>query len=257
MSNDNYFSFQGKVYLGTRLPSGKPGALRWINDAGKLEVALSTDTDEKTESYSGNRLTAARLPKAKKATITLSMEIASAENLALGLYSKVNKNIGGTVTSEILPDALVAGDNIALDHTGVTALVLTDSTVGTPKTLASGTSYNLDSPANGIVQILDITTPVGLTQPFKAAYTYAASVNLAMFTQTAPERYLVLDGVNTVDGSRVRVSLFRAQFDPMSALPLINEGFGSLEFKGSVLFDPTNAANANLGGFGRIELPGN
>ena len=66
----------------------------------------------------------------------------------------------------------------------------------------------------------------------------------------------MLDGVNTVDGSRIRVSLYRAQFDPVGTLPLINDSFGALELKGSVLFDPTNATNATLGGFGRIELQG-
>lgn len=252
---NSYFSFQGKIYMGMRLSSGKPGALRWINDAGKLEITLSTDADEKTESYSGNRMTAARLSKAKKASITLSMETVSPENLALGMYGKVSNIVGGTVTGELLPSSLKVGDVVALDHTSVSDLVLTDSTPTSPKTLTPDSTYSLDSAANGMVEMIDITTQAGLVEPFKAAYSYAASVNLAMFTEGAPERYLVLDGINTVDSSRIRVSLYRAQFDPIGTLPLINDSFGSLEFKGSVLFDARNASKSVLGGFGRIELP--
>jgi hypothetical protein len=57
------FSFQGKVYLGTRLAGGKPGALIWVGDAPKCDVSLQTEAEDQKESYSGNRLTSARLQK--------------------------------------------------------------------------------------------------------------------------------------------------------------------------------------------------
>ncbi|MEO6917563.1 MAG: hypothetical protein ABI171_00695 [Collimonas sp.] len=253
MSADDsrYFSFQGKVYLGQRQSNGKPGVLAWVNDSAVLDIQLQSTVDEKTESYSGNRLVAARVSKGKKANITLELETIGLSGLALALYGSVNTIAPGTVTAEQFPTLVAVGDTIMLDKPGVTNLVITDSTA-TPKTLVQDTDYRIDSPGNGLVKILGIGT---YTQPLKAAYSYAGGINLAMFTQPTPERYLVLDGINTVTNERVRTSLFRVQFDPTDSLPLINDGFAKLTLKGSVLYDTVNASNASLGGFGRMEMP--
>lgn len=253
MSADDsrYFSFQGKLYLGTRQSNGKPGALTWVNDSALCDIQLQSTVDEKTESYSGNRLVAARVSKGKKANVTLQLETLAASGLALALYGSVTTIQPGTITGESFPSLVAVGDTLMLDKPQVTNLVITDSTA-TPKTLVQDTDYRLDSPGNGLVKILNVGT---YTQPFKAAYSYAGGINLAMFTQPTPERYLVLDGINTVTNERVRTSLFRVQFDPTDTLPLINDGFAKLTLKGSVLYDATNATNANLGGFGRMEMP--
>lgn len=245
------FSFQGKVRLGTRLAGGRPGALRWVGDAPKCDVSLTTETEERKESYSGQRLTSARLQKSKGAEIALTLNWASPENLALGLYGSVNTVAAGSVTGETLPAGLVAGDEVMLEHGGVSALVLTDST-GSPVTLVEGTNYELASANGGVILIKDVGS---LTQPFKAAYSHTKSVDVAMFTSTPPERFLFLDGVNTVDNTPVRLQLYRVKFDPASNVPAINEGFGTLELSGSVLFDDEADLDPELGGFGKIEQP--
>lgn len=246
------FSFQGKVYLGTRLAGGIAGALRWVGDAPKCDISMATESEPRKESYSGKRMTSARLQKGNEATIAMTLNWASAENLSLGLYGTVATVAGGTVTGELLPPGLANDDMIVLDHGGVSALVITDSTPTTPLTLVAGTDYVLDSANGGVVQILNIGTKV---QPFKAAYTHTASSDVTMFTEAPPERYLLLDGINTLDNSPVRVRLYRTQFDPAATIPLINEGYGTLELTGAVLYDSEAAADDSLGGFGKIEQP--
>ncbi|GAB3755184.1 phage tail tube protein [Lysobacter olei] len=245
------FSFQGKVYVGTRLAGGIAGALRWVGDAPKCDVSLTTESENRKESYSGQRLTSARLRKGNEATIAMTLNWADADNLALGLYGTTAAVAAGTVTAETLPTGLAAGDVVVLDHGGVSSLVITDS-AGTPATLVAGTDYALDSANGGVVSIKNVGSYV---QPFKAAYSHTASSDVSMFTAAPPERYLLLDGVNTVDDSPVRLRLYRVQFDPAATLPLINEGFGSIELSGAVLYDSEAAADATLGGFGKIELP--
>lgn len=247
------FSFQGKVYLGQRGSNGKPQALRWVDDASQLQIKLSTDTEERQESYSGNRLTSVRLTKSRKAEFSLTLNAFSKLNLALALSVTPVDVAAGNVTGEILPAGLLVGDVVALDHRDISALVLTDS-AATPKTLVAGTDYVIESAAAGLVRILSLGSPA-YTQPFKAAYSYADAVRLPMFTATQNERYLLLDGVNVVDGSRVRVRLYRCAFDPVQQLDLITDSLSSLALSGAVLFDATNAADAALGGFGRIEMP--
>lgn len=245
------FSFNGKVYVGTRLASGKPGVLQWVDDASQLQIKLSTDTEERQESYSGNRLTSVRLQKAKKAEFSLTLNAFSKLNLALALYSTPVDIVAGSFTDEVLPTGLVAGDIVALDHRDVSNVVVKDS-AGSPVTLVAGTDYSIESAPAGLIKILDVGT---YTQPFKANGDYAAGIRMPMFTGTIPERYILLDGINTVDGSRARVALFRAVFDPASQLDMLTDALSSLQLSGSVLYDSTNAADSNLGGFGRIELP--
>ena len=246
------FSFQGKVHLGARLPSGKPGRMRWVDDASTLNIQLTTDKEERQESWSGQRLTSVSIPKAKKASFTLVLNAANSQNLALAVQSEANTIATGSVTGELLPEGLVAGDFIALDHPRISALAITDSTPVTPLPVVLDTNYRIDSPMGGMIEILD---PGALVQPFKAAYTHAAYVNLAMFKLAQIERYGILDGINTVDDERVRVMIYRMQFDPVSDLGLITDSLGNLNLSGSILFDATNFRDANLGGFARVQLP--
>ncbi|MCY1412477.1 hypothetical protein D9M71_278870 [compost metagenome] len=243
------FSFQGKFHLGRRLATGKPGALQWVDDASELSIALSMDQEERQESWSGQRLTSVILPKAKKATFVLTLNAASSENLALALQAQLTKVPTGSVTGELLPPDLVAGDLIALDHPRMSALTLTDSKP-TPTPLALGTHYQIESAAASMIKLLD---PAALVQPFKAAYTHDAYHNLAAFKIGRPERYGILDGINTVDDERVRVLIYRMSFDPVENLALITDGLGNLKLKGSILLDQINFPKANLGGFAAVQ----
>lgn len=245
------FSFQGKVHIGTRLAGGKPGRLTWVGDAPKCDVSLQTEAEDQKESYSGNRLTSARLQKGNTASVALTLNWANLKNLALGLYGTEITVASGAVTAEALPTGIIAGEYIALNHGGISTVVVKDS-AGTPATLTKGTHYEIDSANGGVLKFINVGSFV---QPFKVDYAYTASADVTMFTAAPPERYLFLDGINTVDGSPVRVRLYKVRFDPSSSIPFINDGFGQLELNGSVLFDPEAAADANLGGFGKIEQP--
>lgn len=245
------FSFQGKVYLGARLAGGKPGALRWVGDAPKCDVALATDSESRKESYSGQRLTSAYLQKGTDVTINMTLNWADADNLVLGLYGTKIAVASGSAVDEVLPSALAVGDVVALEHGGISDLVIEDST-GSPVTATLGTHYRIDSANGGTIVILSLT---GLVQPLKASYDYTASADVTMFTSSPPERYLLLDGVNTIDNSPVRLRLYRVRFNPLATLPLINESFGQIELSGAVMFDSEAAADADLGGFGKIEQP--
>lgn len=254
MSTIQDFSLQGKVYLGNRDANGQPEALQWVGDASVAQVALATQVSTRQESFTGNRLEVVRLQKSKTATFTLTLSYFSPTNLALALYGNINDITTGTVTAETLPATLNAGDSVVLDHRDVSNVVITDSTTSAPKTLVEGTDYTVDSPAAGIITLVSATS--GFVLPLKAAYSYAAAIEVPMFTTGVPERYMVLDGINTVDNSRVKARLYRCVFDPAKQLDLVSADLASLELTGSVLYDSLNAANSNFGGFGKIELPG-
>lgn len=242
------FSFQGKVLLGDRLPNGKLSKPIWCGNVPTCQLQLKTDSTDKTESFSGNRLQYGRLQKGKTATLNLTFDEWLSKNLTLGLYATELSVAAGSATGESLPTGLVAGDQVKLDHPFVSSLVITDS-AGIPATVPAA-NYSLDSSNAGLVTLKDLGTFV---QPFKAAYSYGAAKNLTIFTGTPPERYFLLDGINTETGEPVIVHLYRVRFDPINQLDLITDDYGSLQMVGSVLYDVVNAADANLGGFGKIE----
>ena len=244
------FSFQGRIELGTRLPNGGPGLMTWVGDQSSCDLEFNTENTDRTETYSGQRLQSARLRTSTTVALNLVLRYGTAHNLQLGLYATPNNVASGSVVDEELPDALVAGDRVVLAKpSGVTSLVITDS-AGSPVTV-DGADYALEDANSGVVRMIDVA---GYTQPFLASYSHTGFTSLPFFTAQPPERYLFLAGINTVTGERIRLHLYRVQFNPISNLGLINPEFGELPLSGTALFDSTTALDATLGGFGRIEL---
>lgn len=242
------FSFQGKVHAGDRLANGKLAKPVWAGNVPTMTLQLATDSSNKTESFSGNRLQYGRLQRGKTATLNIVFDEWLPQNIALAIWASQLQIAGSTVTGEIFPSSVIAGEYVKLDHPFVSSLVLTDS-AGTPATVPTA-NYELESPNSGLVRI---DTLGALTQPFKAAYTYASRTSFTMFTAAPPERYILLDGINTETDEPVIVTLYRCKFDPVSDLAFINDEYGNFTLTGSVLYDVVNARNANLGGFGRID----
>jgi hypothetical protein len=249
MADENkLFSFQGYVFLGESGGS-KPVNPIWVGDA-TLTVALETETADHYESFSGQRMLYGQIATRKTANVTLTLFEARAENFSLGLYGGVVDENSGTVTAEIFPDGLAVGDVVSLDRGFPSGIVLTDST-GSPVTLEEGTHYEIYPLGSNQIRILDLT---GITQPIIAAYAYGKIQRVTMFTETPPERFLILHGVNTLDNKKVRVELPRVKFNPASEINLHHEEFGQFELSGAVLYSPVTANDPDMGGFGRIIL---
>ena len=246
MADNKLFSIQGRVYLGDRGSSGKLINPVWVGDAN-LTVEMSTETIKHKESFSGFRMLYGKMAKSKAATVNLQLFEFTKENLALGLYASEKEFTAGTVTSEAFPSGLVDNQVVVLDHGRVSALVITAGGAA----LAEGVDWRLERPEAGHVRILNAAAFTGTVT---AAYEYRAVTKFGMFTQTPPERWLQMVGVNTLNDQSVVVDLFRVQFDPAANLPLHNDEFGSFELKGSALVDPMLVNQGDLGGFGSIEI---
>lgn len=253
-----YFSGQGKLYIASRNGSGNATAFRYVGNVPDLKLSVSTDIFEHKESVSGDRITDLRLTKEKKCECSFTLEEFTPENLAMGLYGSVETMATHTVTGEVFPSAadtggtdLVAGDIVRLKYPNVTGLVITDST-GSPKTLPSN-QYTLRADY-GSVTLDDITSGGAYVQPFKAAYTAAATGSrVRIFSQAAVERWLRFEGLNTADGNApVLIELYRVLLDPAKELSLISDEINQLALTGGALFDSTKTSDAELGGFGRV-----
>lgn len=244
-----YASFQGRVYLGKRDAAGLPIEVRSPGNVAELKLSLKTDVLEHYESQTGQRTLDHRMVKQKSATVNLTIEEFTKENLALALYGTHVVGTPGTVTDEPIGGATpTVGDRYFLAHPKVSSLVVVDS-AGTPATLTAGTHYTADLDF-GALQFLDTT---GFTAPFKASYAYGVATEIGIFTQALPERYLRLEGINTAQGNaKVLVELYRVAFDPLKEISFISDEYNKFELEGSLLADGTKPFDAVLGQFGRI-----
>jgi hypothetical protein len=249
-----YASFQGRVYLGKRDASGNPVEVRSPGNVAELKLSLKTEVLEHFESQTGQRTLDHRMVKQKSATVMLTIEEFTKENLALALYGSFVQNQGGTVQAELIPH-LVVGDRFLLAHPKVSGVIVKDSSP-TPKTLAAGTDYTLDADF-GAIQLLRLddgaATPTAYVAPLKVNYSYGQATEIGIFTQPLPERFLRLEGLNTAQGNaKVLVELYRVAFDPLKELSLISDEYNKFELEGSLLADPSKPIDAVLGSFGRI-----
>ena len=166
-----YASFQGRVFLGKRDIDGLPIEVRLPGNVAELKLSLKTEVLEHYESQTGQRSLDHRMVKQKSATVNLTIEEFTKENLALALYGNHVTGSSGSVTAETIGgNTPVVGDRYFFAHPKVAAVVVTDS-AGSPATLTAGTHYTVDTDF-GALQFLDIS---GFTAPFKAAYTYGNS----------------------------------------------------------------------------------
>jgi len=242
---DFYFSGQGILYAAIRQANGKPGKLFDMGNVPNMKIALKTDVSVKKEARTGFRLPVSRLTKGNEAELNITLDEFNLDNLALALYGSLVTKAAGTVTGEVLPSGLVAGDRVQLANPKVSAVVVKDS-AGTPATLALTTNYTVDADPGHLL----IVSPGALIQPFKADYSYASSKKMGAFTTAPPERMIILEGMNTLDANRrVRVTVFRALMDPASDLGFIQDDYAKLDLKGSVLADGTRLSTDPLGQF--------
>ena len=244
------FSRQGALYLAENLGNGRMGAARWIGDTGTVSISINEEEEKRKENYSGLRGTSVVVRTGLEITLEVNIRYADAENLALALHGKLSTKAAGTISAELFPNDLVAGNYIALKHGGVSNLVLTDSKVSTPTTLVEGQHYRLNSAQGGVIEMLDMAS---LTQPIQAAYSYTGAKNLSVLTKTPKPMYLFMDSINTVDGSRERIHLYKVQFKPVASMGLIDESLGELTLAAECLADGVNQLDPDLGAYGRIE----
>lgn len=254
-----YASFQGRVFLAKRDAAGLPVELRSPGNVAELKLSLKTDVLEHYESQSGQRTLDHRMPKQKSATVNLTLEEFTRENLALALYGNQVTAASGAVQDEVVGGvAPVVGDRYLLAHPKVSTLVVRDSG-NPPRVLALGADYTAEVDF-GALQLLRLddgaTPPNAFEPPLKASYEFGAVSAVGIFTQPLPERFLRLEGLNTAQGNaKVLVELYRVAFDPLKEISFISDDYNKFELEGSLLADPTKPFDALLGQFGRIVVP--
>lgn len=253
----DYLSGQGRLLLAPRLPSGMPGAFRWVGDVNPFEAGASQDRVTVNESYTGNRGVALDLGRNLQVTLsaTLKQLDSAGENAKLLMLGEDAAQASGSVTNETISPAtgtLEVGNIFMLGAFDVSSVVIKDST-GTPKTLTAGVNYQLNGKA-GQIEILDATTGGPYVLPLTSDYTGADAAVVKVYSAASVEYWVRFEGVNTaVSGNPAVVAdFYRWRPSPATQMALINDETAEFPIEGSILLDTTKTASGAFGQYGRM-----
>lgn len=249
------YSGQGPISMGDFDPVNGTAAQGYLTKMRRigcgnrtLKTSFKQDTKKLKESCSGQRLTIATLETGKEASIALEMADFDREMLAMAMYGTTALTAAGNVTSEVFPTVAV-GEVVHTKHPKISSVVLKDSTA-TPATLVAGTHYKLDSADHGRINIISVA---GLTQPIKVDYAHDAYGNIAAFNKSSVVKGLIFDGINTADGSKVRVIIPRIKFSPTKDFDWLGDAEATLSLEGEVLYVAELAEDGDYGPFMRVD----
>ena len=255
-----YFKGNGVVSLAPLSPTdgSYAGPFLPLGNVPSFEVQPKVDLLTHRESMSGLNIQDLSISKGMDVGYKLDIESFSAANWALLTAGNVVSNVSITpVTGKVLPGSATAmlaiGAKFDSGACNLTAVALKDST-GSPKTLVSGTNYDVDL-ATGVITLLDITTGGPYVGPLKVDYTPAAYTSVGLLTQAMKFYALLFEGMNTATNKREKRLLYRISLPPADAWPFIEDTQGKASFSGGCMPDPTKPSNAALGQYGEINLP--
>lgn len=249
-----YFSFQGKVYIGTKDGSGQPNELYFVGNSPEVTLNFETTTIEHKESTSCSRLTDFQLETEQKVSLKIVLEELLPLNLQKALRSTAVAITGSTVTNEqIGPDSGLAVTNTPYGRTkfaDISSVSLKDSASPIPNTLVLNTDYSIESADYGLIKWLLLT---GDTQPYLINYTYANQTIYPFFNTAQLNYYVVVDLCNTAESNaKYRLELYKCQLQPTNEFAVINDELGRMELDGTALYDSDLGTDANFGNFGRL-----
>ncbi|WP_240133698.1 hypothetical protein [Providencia rettgeri] len=240
-----YYYGQGRVFIALRNEKGQALAQRWVGDVSNLSLALTTENIEHRESYSGEKAVVRRIASSKSGEISATWHDLSPLNLAMLFAGHVVDEQSGSITGEMLPAGIKAGERYSLAHPSVSDVVINAGE--TP--LVLDTDYIVDETFGAIEFLTDQTTAP------EVAYKYEGNVTATLFTEQGKEVALRYEGINLAEGGTpIIVEFYKVKFDPVSGLSLINNdnSLAGLETKAGLLMDTKRSKDDKLGRFGRL-----
>ena len=261
VSTNKYYSGQGCLFVADRDVNGKILTYRDVGNVSELSITLDATVAEHKESCSGSRLTDARLVTELSASVTMTLQNFTKENLALLFSGQVLDVTSPAAQTDAIVYTNSTGASVTLNaqtvlftkHLNVnTSPAVVVKNGATTLTLTTQYTFNYTT---GQITFND-TTPVVVTAGTNITVTYTPLAwSGAMMLKNAinKERAFLFRGLNTVDSNRpVRVELFKVVLDPAQSFDVLTEEFAEFQVEGSILYDATRDADSELGPFGRV-----
>ena len=241
MSNKpDLISLQGELFL-AKMINGQPSAFLPIGNTPELQIQITSETTDHYESKTGLRAKDAVLRKQTGVTISGTLEEVTKENLAMVLSGKTLEIPEATVPESTI-GAVKAGEMIDLGLRNLSDV----SFKGPADTAITADKYILDA-VFGTVIFNEAITDV------KWSGKSGAITRTTIATNLGEEYRFFFKGVDTYQGDKVAVILWRVELSPETEFDLIHEDFASYEIEGECLADISKAMDSELSIFGHIE----
>lgn len=241
MSNKpDLISLQGELFL-AKMINGQPSALLPIGNTPELQIQITSETTDHFESKTGLRAKDAVLRKQTGVSISGTLEEVTKENLAMVLSGKTLEIPEATVPESPI-GAVKAGEMIDLGLRNLSDVAFK----GPADAAITADKYILDA-VFGTVVFNEAITDVKWTGKSGAITRTTIATNLG------EEYRFFFKGVDTFQGDKIAVTLWRVGLSPDTEFDLIHEDFASYSIEGECLADISKAHDAELSIFGHIE----
>ena len=241
MSNKpDLISLQGELFL-AKMINGQPSALLPIGNTPELQIQITSETTDHYESKTGLRAKDAVLRKQTGVSISGTLEEVTKENLAMVLSGKTLEIPEATVPESTI-GAVKAGEMIDLGVRNLSDVAFK----GPADAAITADKYILDA-VFGTVVFNEAITDV------KWSGKSGAITRTTIATNLGEEYRFFFKGVDTFQGDRIAVTLWRVELSPDTEFDLIHEEFASYSIEGECLADISKAHDAELSIFGHIE----
>ena len=241
MSNKpDLISLQGELFL-AKMINGQPSALLPIGNTPELQIQITSETTDHYESKTGLRAKDAVLRKQTGVSISGTLEEVTKENLAMVLSGKTQEIPEATVPESTI-GAVKAGEMIDLGVRNLSDVAFK----GPADAAITADKYILDA-VFGTVVFNEAITDV------KWSGKSGAITRTTIATNLGEEYRFFFKGVDTFQGDKIAVTLWRVELSPDTEFDLIHEEFASYSIEGECLADISKAHDAELSIFGHIE----
>ena len=241
MSNKpDLISLQGELFL-AKMINGQPSALLPIGNTPELQIQITSETTDHYESKTGLRAKDAVLRKQTGVSISGTLEEVTKENLAMVLSGKTLEIPEATVPESTI-GAVKAGEMIDLGVRNLSDVAFK----GPADAAITADKYILDA-VFGTVVFNEAITDV------KWSGKSGAITRTTIATNLGEEYRFFFKGVDTFQGDKIAVTLWRVELSPDTEFDLIHEDFASYSIEGECLADISKAMDSELSIFGHIE----
>jgi len=217
MSNKpDLISLQGELFL-AKMINGQPSALLPIGNTPELQIQITSETTDHYESKTGLRAKDAVLRKQTGVSISGTLEEVTKENLAMVLSGKTLEIPEATVPESTI-GAVKAGEMIDLGVRNLSDVAFK----GPADAAITADKYILDA-VFGTVVFNEAITDV------KWSGKSGAITRTTIATNLGEEYRFFFKGVDTFQGDKIAVTLWRVELSPDTEFDLIHEEFAALK----------------------------
>ena len=233
-------SLQGEMFL-AKMINGQPAALLPVGNMPELQLQISSESTDHYESKTGMRAKDAVLRKQTGVSISGTLEEVTRANLAMVLSGQ-SIEVAASTPADQLIGAVKAGEMVDLGIRNLSAVAFK----GPADAAITADKYTLDAVFGTVTFNEDITD-------VKWSGSAGAITRTTIADNVGGEYRFFFKGVDTYQGDKVAVTLWRLELSPDTEFDLIHEDFASYNIEGECLADITKANDAELSIFGHID----